>query len=335
MTTALRANGSESGDASRREHASAARAGLEELAELAFLRSLRLYGQGVAIALLDDGVHADSVRAKLRAAPLMDHGAQPLFEVQHSRVAGLAEPFSRSRRSHGSMCAYDACLGAPGCTLLDFPVLAPRAVGGRRLDFMLAAYRRVVESLRAGVFRHIVVVNAWQTLPGDERLGVETDDPAHPLHRALCELDAAGADVLFAAPDHHAKQIHGPALHPRVLTVTAVNLDGTPFESSVERVRPDIPSKPDVSNYQGFAGYELFRNQADYGTSAATALTAGLMAAVRSAPRARRKSPAELRELFRQSATQREVAGRPGPMGPSSGAAGPGIVDIRHVFTHL
>lgn len=289
-----------------------------ELAGLTLLRSRRLHGQGVAVAIVDDGIFKESVQARLRSAPLMEHGARPLYDVAHGRVPGLVAPFSRARRSHGSMCAYDVCLAAPGCTLLDLPVHAPRSVGRRRLEDVLAAYRRVVELLRTGVFRHVVVLNAWQTLPGDERGGHAPQDPAHPLHRALCELDAAGADVLFAAPDHHAVRLHGPALHPCVLTVTAVNLDGTPFESSVERNHA-ASGKPDVAGYQGFPGYELFKGQRDYGTSAAAALTAGLVAAVRSAPGARRASPAELRAAWRESAR------------PAAGGS-PGIADVGGVL---
>lgn len=304
-------------------------AALSTLARLDVLRKRRLYGQGVAVAVVDDGIYRESVQIKLRAATLMDHGACPLFDVEHSRVMGSVEPFSRTRRSHGSMCAYDACLAAPGCTLLDFAILAPRPVGFRRLGDILAAYRRVVDLLRVGAFRHIVVLNAWQALPGDERLGLPTDAPGHPLYQALSELDEAGADVLFAASDHHAKHIHGPALHPRVLTVTAMNLDGTPFESSVARAGPDGSGKPDVSNYQGFAGYELFRNQGDYGTSAATALTAGLVAAVRSAPQARATSPSELRRLFRQSA-EREL----GASGRDR-VSGPGLANVEDVLNEL
>ena len=104
------------------------------------------------------------------------------------------------------------------------------------------------------------MVNAWQTLPNDALAGRDPDDPRHPLYQALSELDAAGVDVIFSAPDHHAERIHGPALHPSVLTVTAVNLDGTPFDSSVERLCPRS-GKPDIANYQGFAGYELFKNK--------------------------------------------------------------------------
>jgi hypothetical protein len=326
MTSAARTSAFELGDSLCLEGDAPPppRGALEDLARLGLLRELRLYGQGVAVAVVDDGIYRESVQIKLRTARLMDHGAFPLFDVDQSRVMGAVEPFSRTRRSHGSMCAYDACLAAPGCTLLDFPILAPRAVGVRRLNDILAAYRRVVDLLRVGAFRHIVVINAWQALPGDERCGLATDDPGHPLYQALSELDAAGADVLFAAPDHHARQIHGPALHPQVLTVTAVNLDGTPFESSVERAGPAGSGKPDVSNYQGFVGYELFRNQGDYGTSAATALTAGLIAAVRSAPKARAKPPRELRRLFRQSATR-----EPGSVN------GPGIADVAHVLNEL
>jgi hypothetical protein len=110
-----------------------------------------------------------------------------------------------------------------------------------------------------------------------------------------------------------------------VLTVTAVNLDGTPFESSVERLRVDHPHKPDVANYQGFVGYELFANQGDYGTSAATALTAGMIAALRSAPRGRSKSPGELRELLRRSARRADLAR----------TSEPGIVDVARILSLL
>lgn len=326
MTSAARTSAFELGDSSCLEADAAPPppGALEDLARLSLLRELRLYGQGVAVAVVDDGIYRESVEIKLRAASLMNHGAFPRFDVEQSRVMGTVEPFSRMRRSHGSMCAYDACLAAPGCTLLDFPILAPRPVGARRLHDILAAYRRVVDLLRVGAFRHVVVINAWQALPGDACGGLATDAPGHPLYQALSELDAAGADVLFAAPDHHARQIHGPALHPQVLTVTAVKLDGTPFESSVARLGPDGSNKPDVSNYQGFAGYQLFQNQCDYGTSAATALMGGLVAAIRSAPQARAKPPGELRRLFRQSATRR----------PAS-ASSPGIADVADVLNEL
>lgn len=296
-------------------------ASVEQAAHLGLLRERRLNGQGVAIAIVDDGIHVESLRAKLHVPGALTQGASPIFDDEHSRVAGLAEPFSRGRRSHGSMCAFDACLAAPGCTLLDLPTHAPRSVGRRRVLDIIAAYRRLVLLLEERVFRHLVVVNAWQALPSDALAGVPTDDARHPLHHAIGELEAAGADVLFAAPDHHARCIHGPALHPSVLTVTATELDGTPFDSSVERRGPEGSGKPDVSNYQGFAGYGLFRGQADYGTSAATALTAGLVAAVRSLPRARPLPPAALRTLFRESAR--------------SQGGDPGVVDVRYVLDHL
>ncbi|HWO11324.1 MAG TPA: S8/S53 family peptidase, partial [Polyangiaceae bacterium] len=299
-------------------------------ARLPLLRARGLLGRGVALAVVDDGIQIESLRARLRAALDLDlaldrsQGQAPFPElgVEHSRVAPLPEPFSRGRRSHGSMCAYDACLAAPGCTLLDLPTHAPRSVGPKRIALILAAYRHLSELARARRFEHLVVLNSWQTLPSDALMGLSPEHPRHPLYQALCELEAAGADVIFSAPDHHAERIHGPALHPCVLTVTAVNLDGSPFDSSVERLCR-ASGKPDVANYQGFAGYELFRGQPDYGTSAAAALTAGLVASLRSHPRAHARSPAELRALLRES-------GR-GTAPPDE----PGIVDVEHVLARL
>lgn len=273
---------------------------VEDVAGLPLLRSRGLFGQGVAVAVVDEGIHVESLSTKLRALPEMERGPFPVLDVDNSRVAPLPEPFARGRRSHGSMCAYDVCLAAPGCTLLDLPTHAPRPVGLKRIHLILAAYDHLNELARRRCFEHIVVVNAWQTLPNDALAGRDPDDPRHPLYQALSELDAAGVDVIFSAPDHHAERIHGPALHPSVLTVTAVNLDGTPFDSSVERLCPRS-GKPDIANYQGFAGYELFKNQGDYGTSAAAALMAGQVAALRSDPRTRALSPSALRALLRES----------------------------------
>ena len=305
------------GDVARR-----ARDRVEDVAGLPVLRARGLFGQGVAVAVVDEGIHVESLSTKLRAAPELASGPFPILDVDGSRVAPLPEPFARGRRSHGSMCAYDACLAAPGCTLLDLPTHAPRPVGLKRIHLILAAYDHLHELVRARRFEHIVVVNAWQTLPSDALGGRDPEDPRHPLYQALAELDAAGVDVIFSAPDHHAERIHGPALHPSVLTVTAVNLDGTPFDSSVERLCPRS-GKPDIANYQGFAGYELFRNQGDYGTSAACALTAGQVAAVRSDPRARALSPAALRSLFRQSGND------------AMPCDGIGIADVERVLDRL
>jgi len=301
---------------------SAPRERIEDVAGLHRLRAQGLFGQGVAVAVVDEGIHVESFVTKLRAAPGMEGGPCPILDVENSRVAPLPEPFARGRRSHGSMCAYDACLAAPGCTLLDLPTHAPRSVGLKRIHLILAAYDHLNGLARARRFDHIVVVNAWQTLPNDALGGLEPEDPRHPLHQALGELEAAGVDVIFSAPDHHAERIHGPALHPCVLTVAAVNLDGTPFDSSVERLCPGS-GKPDIASYQGFQGYELFKNQGDYGTSAAAALTGGLVAAVRSDPRARGLSPAEMRALFRQSGSD--------PAPPD----GLPIADVARVLTRL
>lgn len=305
---------------------------VDDAAGLPLLRARRLFGQGVAVAVVDDGIHVDSLTSKWRVGPGLEHGMSPALGIEHSRVAPLPEPFSRGRRSHGSMCAYDASLAAPACTLLDMPTHAPRSVGLKRIHLILAAFDHLCELARARVFRHIVVVNAWQTLPNDALGGLDPADARHPLYQALNELDAAGADVIFSAPDHHAERIHGPALHPRVLTVTAVNLDGTPFDSSVERVCRTT-GKPDIASYQGFAGYELFRNQGDYGTSAAAALTAGLVAAVRSDPRAHHLAPAELRALFRESGSVSSPLDGTGVADSTS--AEPGIADVGRVLARL
>ena len=75
--------------------ASATRERVEEAACLPLLRARRLFGQGVAIAVVDEGIHVESLLAKLRAAPGMDEGPFPSLDVENSTVAALPEPFAR------------------------------------------------------------------------------------------------------------------------------------------------------------------------------------------------------------------------------------------------
>src|SRR5262245_35406124 len=130
------------------EDARRARDRVEDVAGLPLLRSKRLFGQGVAVAVVDEGIHVESLSTKLRAAPGMERGPFPILDVDNSRVASLPAPFERGRRSHGSMCAYDACLAAPACTLLDLPTHAPRPVGLKRIHLILAAYDHLNELAR-------------------------------------------------------------------------------------------------------------------------------------------------------------------------------------------
>jgi hypothetical protein len=262
-----------------------------------------LDGRGVHVAILDDGIHRESLEARLSAHKLR----VPALD-ESKRIATIPAPFSRGRRTHGTMCAFDVAVVAPKCTLLDFAVNAPQAVVEPRVADAIAVCEYLRGLLERREVEVLIVVAAWQTLEKDEIDGIRTDDPEHPFYQALSALESAGADILFSAPDHHAQFIHGPALHPGVLTVSAIDLAGRLFPTAARGPAATVV-KPDIVAYEGFLGYEMFAGTPDYGTSAAAALAAGVIAALRSHARVRALPPAQIREALRATARDIGVAG--------------------------
>jgi hypothetical protein len=104
------------------------------------------------------------------------------------------------------MCAYDVCIAAPRCTLLDIALL--RSTATDFLSDAIRAFRHLIDimlaPLRPWNTRSLVVNNSWGMYstagdfpPGDP--GNYSDNPNHPFNRIVGDLERAGADILFAA----------------------------------------------------------------------------------------------------------------------------------------
>jgi Subtilase family len=143
-----------------------------------------------------------------------------------------------------------------------------------------------------------VVVNAWalfdrsSDLPGAGGVG---SDGSHPFHGAVQGVTATGSDVVFVAgncgqycPDDRCGasdigpgySISGPSAYAEVLTVGAVRVDGLPLGYSSQGPGLIATNKPELCAPSNFS--ETFDpGQINSGTSAACAVAAGVVAALR------------------------------------------------------
>jgi hypothetical protein len=233
---------------------------------------------------------------------------------------------------HGTMCAFDACIAAPNCTLLDIALLTSTAAGLAGLTGFLSdairAYSHLL-SIMLAESRSLVVNNSWAQYdltsdlpPGNP--GNYSDNPNHPFNRIVGDLDRAGADILFAAGNCGApcpasrcqginNTITGANGHPSVLTVAGVDTTKTRVGYSSTGSGRLTVRKPDISGYTHFRGSGAFI--VDSGTSAAAPVVAGVVAAVRSKlpydPGNPATHPAAIRNLVTSTAEDLGPVGSP------------------------
>jgi hypothetical protein len=302
-------------------------ADVERLLCAAGMDRIGMDGTGILVAIVDTGINM---------AYLNSRGKHPSFDaarswVPHSGLTPGALPVS-----HGTMCAYDACIAAPECTLLDIALLRSTATGPTAMSGVLSdgvrAYRHLIDVMlaprRPGEARSLVVNNSWGMFHpswdfpvGDP--GNYSDNPDHPFNRIVGRLERAGADILFAAgncgadcPDGRCRgettnAIYGANGHPDVLCVAGV--DTTKTRVGYSTIGPGRLSrrKPDLAGYTHFRGSGVY--PADGGTSAATPVTTGVVAAVRSKrpydPGSTATHPAAIRSLMTSTAEDLGAAG--------------------------
>jgi subtilisin family serine protease len=234
---------------------------------------------------------------------------------------------------HGTMCAFDVCIAAPACTLVDIALLRPLAGGlPAVLSDAVRAYSHLRDlltgPLRPADLKGLVVSNSWGMfhpswdLPPSDA-GNYSDNPNHPFNRAVAALEALGADILFAAgncgpqcPDSRCQgvstnAIYGANGHPSVLSVAGVDTNSERVGYSAIGPGRLADRKPDVAGYTHFKGSEVFDN--DGGTSAACPVVAGAVAAVRTKrpydPADPATSPAAIRALMTSTARDLGTAG--------------------------
>ena len=131
---------------------------VERLLCVSKLHEQGMDGTGIYVAIVDTGINMDYLRA---------HGKNPTFDAARSWAPRAGLTPGDLPVGHGTMCAYDACIAAPKCTLLDIALLQSTRGGAtimegflsdailayrHLLDFMLAP-RRPVCSIQAGTSR--------------------------------------------------------------------------------------------------------------------------------------------------------------------------------------
>ncbi|MET0395104.1 MAG: S8 family serine peptidase [Chitinophagaceae bacterium] len=280
-------------------------------------------GAGVKVVIVDTGVNLKY---------LQQRGKTPAFDSLLSWGPQRNQPLGNMPVGHGTMCAYDVCIAAPECTLVDHALLTSTASGGSVMDGFLsdavASYgvllgylMKAPEPFAGDVLPRTLVINnswgmfhpSWDFPVGSP--GNYSDNPRHPFNIIVASLEAAGADILFAAgncgpecPDSRcqgatAEGIYGANSSPAVTSVAGVVITGDRVGYSTKGPGRLDHNKPDIASYTHFAGSGVY--EADGGTSAATPVLTGVVAAIRRLYPASVLSPARLRELLRQTADSR------------------------------
>lgn len=284
------------------------------------LHALGMDGTGVRVVIVDTGINMPY---------LAQHGKTPAFDADLSWGPRANQPLGKMPIGHGTMCAYDVCIAAPHCTLIDHALLTSQASGGSVMDGFLSdavqsygillSYMMQASGPFAGdvMPRTLVVNNSWGMFHPSWDFPVDSpqnysDNPNHPFNIIVASLEAAGADILFAAgncgtecPDSRCEGvtnagIFGANSHAAVLSVAGVKIDKQRIGYSTKGPGRLEKQKPDIASYTHFAGSGVYT--ADGGTSAATPVAAGVVAAVRRLYPANVVPPATLRDLIRATA---------------------------------
>lgn len=283
-------------------------------------------GSGVLLAIVDSGIDLNFLRSR---------GLTPNFNGERSWVPA-SSPFRIPGAfpvGHGTMCAFDALIAAPQAILLDIAVRQSRRAGSTVMEGLLSdavlGYEFLLRLLtgprRPGDFHSMVVSNSWTMFKQSFDFpvghpGNYSDNLNHPFNRIVERLANAGADILFAAgncgsecPDAPCggevnTGIFGANSHPQVISVAGVDLNQTRVGYSNRGPGRLARQKPDISCYTHFQGSGIF--PVDAGTSAATPVAAGVVAAIRSRfPSGPTTTPQQLRALLTRSVVDRGTPG--------------------------
>jgi hypothetical protein len=274
-------------------------ADVDRILSLSTLREAGLDGRSAVIAFMDSGIRRDVFRALGRSAEIRNGGSEVRVE----------EP-GPDASLHGVMTAFDATIAAPGATLVDFPILRalrgePRGAFGALLSDALLAHHVVLTS-RSEIVPAApwVICNSWamHTEAEDYPVGDPRNygaNPVHPFNLIIDSLVDSGVDVVFAAGNCgqqcpvprcrlSGSSIMGANSHPKAITVGAADVFGNPTGYSSRGPGQLAKRKPDLVAPAHFIGsrvaldvHRYGAHDADFGTSAAAAVVAGVVAALR------------------------------------------------------
>jgi subtilisin family serine protease len=302
-------------------------ADVEKLLCVSKMKAKNMTGKGVYVAIVDTGINMTYLHTK---------GKNPSINLYWSwKPASSTITLGNAPVDHGTMCAFDVTIAAPECTLLDIALLSrvgsTTPVMSGVLSDAIKAYEHLMNFMNRPVLpgenRSLVVNNSWGMFhpswdfpvghPGNFSSNIN-----HPFNVIVGALAGKGADILFAAgncgpecPDSRCQGvtnqgIYGANSHPSVTSVVGI---GTNLERvGYSNVGPGrlTTNKPDITGYTHFAGSGVYA--ADGGTSAATPVVAGVVAAIRTVRPLNlsvSRRPAAIRNILRTTATDLGTTG--------------------------
>jgi subtilisin family serine protease len=273
------------------------------------LCALALTGKDVHVAVVDTGIDGRRIPVVGGWAPVPGY------------VPGTAQP------DHGTMVAYDVRIAAPDAKIYDYALLRTQAgTWAAFLSDAIAVFADLIERVSATPGRW-VVNNSWGMFDRaeDAPIGSPENYSAnrdHPFNQITGSLVAAGADVFFAAGNCGApcpagrcgsgdtgpgQSIHGANSHPDVVTVAALTVTDRRLGYSSQGPGGLHSRKPDLAAFSHFRGSGVW--PVDGGTSAASAVAAGVAAALRQRFPASALTPAQLKGILERSARDLEHHG--------------------------
>jgi subtilisin family serine protease len=319
---------------------------VEELLLVEEWKRRGLDGTGVTVVIVDTGINLSYLNGR---------GKRPGFDRSLSWGPAPGLSLGDMPVDHGTMCAYDVCIAAPGCTLVDHALLTSTTTGGSVMDGFLSdavqsygvmlSWMAKAASPFAGdqTPRTLVANNSWGMFHpswdfpvGDP--GNYSDNPDHPFNIIVGSLEAAGADILFAAgncgpecPDRRCEGvtdggIYGANSSPGVTCVAGVVKTKERIGYSTTEPGRLEKNKPDIASFTHFAGSGVYA--ADGGTSAATPVATGVVAAIRRLYPSSLLPPAKLRDMLRGTA-------KPGGANKFDHEYGYGVLDVRGLLDAL
>jgi hypothetical protein len=286
------------------------RSRVRNLMRIADLQEIGLLGRGVNVVILDRGLNREAI-----IAHRPESWGGGLIE------ADGVEPGAAPLTSHGMLIARNILDIAPEATLYDVPLL-PEHISRPNVfaSNANAKVRALIQEIKqrkeeSGSNTAWILVNAWGVFdrageepPGDYTANkhVEWSKPkpgqtsiklGHPLNKAMSDAIDEGIDVIFGSGNcgqfslsnrcgrldrGPGNSIWGANAHPRVLTVGAVSANDAWMGYSSEGPAPwGEARKPDVCAPSHFTE-DNDPSRINTGTSAATALASGVIAAIRS-----------------------------------------------------
>ena len=247
-------------------------------------------GAGINVVVIDHGLDRSQLQGNYHSG----------WKVGDTEPGMTTHAPDSVRRGHGMMIANNIWHVAPGVRLFDMPLIQPQGITNipQFLSVAYPAYLQMLADIRQFGGGRWVLVNPWAVFDTRTDLAPPRDYCANRddrFNRKVIEAVALGIVVVFAAgncgqfcPDRRcgpadrgpSHSIHGANSLPEVLTVGAVRADNMWLGYSSQgpgRIGPPANQKPDLCASSQFReSDDAFK--INTGTSAACALTAGVVA---------------------------------------------------------